>query len=101
MDCLTPDQVLDQIGGFGRYQFLLLMLMGFMKIFGDGFQAMITSFIAAEPPWRCVTNSSVCNTTGSFSPGKEGYEFRCSLPRDAWEFDTTEMTSIVSEVSEI
>ncbi|KXJ10286.1 Organic cation transporter-like protein [Exaiptasia diaphana] len=97
MDPLSTDEVLDKIGSFGRYQFLLLILMGFMQIFGDGFQGMIASFLAAEPPWRCVSNSSSCNITGSFSPGQDGYKLRCRLHRDQWEFDTSEFTSIVSE----
>lgn len=99
MEPLTPDDVLERIGGFGRYQFLLLLVMGFMKIFGDGFQAMVATFLAAEPPWRCVSNSSSCNVTGSISPGHLDYRLRCNLARDQWEFDTSEFNSIVTEVS--
>ncbi|KAK3714235.1 hypothetical protein QZH41_018388 [Actinostola sp. cb2023] len=94
---VTTDEVLDKIGSFGRYQIRLLMIMGFMKVFGDAFMAMITKFLAADPPWTCVTNSSSCNITGNIEKGHEYYKLRCSLNRSEWEFNTTEFTSIVSE----
>ena len=98
MSSLTPDEVLEEIGSFSRYQIRLLFLMGFMKIVRDGFQMMITTFLAAEPPWTCVTNSSSCNITENILPGHEFYNLRCRLPRSEWEFNTTEFSSIVSEV---
>jgi hypothetical protein len=98
-DPLTVDQVIEKIGSFGRYQIRLFAIMGFMKIFGDGFQIMIPTFLSSEPPWKCVENSTVCNVTGgSISLGNELYSLRCGLPRSEWEFDTSEFTSIVSEV---
>ncbi|EDO38918.1 predicted protein [Nematostella vectensis] len=70
--------------------------MAFMKIFGDGFQAMVMTFLAAEPAWRCVTNSTVYNV-GNILPGHASYELRCHLSRNDWEFNTTEFNSIVSK----
>jgi len=96
---LTVDDVLEKIGSMGRYQFMLVMMMGFMKMFGYAFQAMISTFLSAEPPWRCKDNSFVCNLTGTFKPGDDNYKFRCSIPRGDWEFDTSEFNSVVSEVS--
>ena len=98
MNSLNPDEVLGEIGSFGRYQTRLLMILGAMKIFRDSFQTLITTFIAAEPPWKCVANSSSCNITGNILPGHQFYNLRCRLPRSEWEFDTSEFSSIVSEV---
>lgn len=99
MEALTIDEILEKIGSFGRYQIRLILLMGFMKIFGDGFQVMILSFIAAEPPWKCAANSTACNVTGTIVPGHIQYKLRCNISRDDWEFDTTKFTSLVSEVN--
>ena len=96
---LTVDDVLEKIGSMSRYQYRLVMIMGFMKMFGYAFQAMISTFLSAEPPWRCKDNSSACNLTGIFKPGDKNYTFRCSIPRGDWEFDTSEFNSVVSEVS--
>lgn len=96
---LTVDDVLEKIGSMSRYQYRLVMIMGFMKMFGYAFQAMISTFLSAEPPWRCKDNSSACNLTEIFRPGDKNYTFRCSIPRGDWEFDTSEFNSVVSEVS--
>lgn len=58
---------------------------------------MLPTFLCAEPPWRCKANSSACNLTGIFKPGDENYNYRCSIPRDDWEFDTNKFTSTVAE----
>lgn len=94
---LTIDDVMEKIGSYSRYQHRLLLICGFMKIFGDGFQIMIPTFLSAEPPWRCKENSSACNLTGIFKPGDKNYTFRCSIPRDEWEFDTSQFNSVVAE----
>ena len=96
---LTIDDVMEKIGSYNRYQYRLLLICGFMKIFGDGFQVMITTFLSAEPPWRCKDNSSSCNLTGIFKPGDDDYKFRCSIPRQDWEFDTSDFNSVVAEVT--
>lgn len=95
---LTIDDVMEKIGSYGRYQHKLLLICGFMKVFGDGFQMMVPTFLSAEPPWRCKENSSACNLTGIFKPGDKNYKFRCSIPRDDWEFDTSDFNSVVTEV---
>ena len=95
---LTIDDVMEKIGSYSRYQYRLLLICGFMTIVRDGFQIMLPTFLSAEPPWRCKENSSACNLTGIFKPGDENYKFRCSIPRDDWEFDTSDFNSVVSEV---
>ena len=95
---LTIDDFMEKIGSYNRFQYKLLLITGFMELFGAGFQMMIPTFLSPEPPWRCKTNSSACNLTGIFKPGDKKYDFRCSISRDEWEFDTSEFNSIVSEV---
>ena len=60
---------------------------------------MLMTFIATEPGWRCMTNSSLCNVTGIFRPGDAGYNDRCEkrLPRSEWEYEDS-FTSSVTEV---
>ena len=98
---LTVDDVFEEIGSMGRYQYTLVMVMGLMKMFGYAFQAMISTFLSAEPPWRCKDNSTVCNLTGIFKPGDDNYDFRCSISRHDWEFDPSKFNSVVSEVIKV
>lgn len=96
---LDVDQVLEQIGSMGRYQIRLLCVLSYVGFFLTGFQTMLMTFITVEPGWRCVTNSSLCNATGIFHPGDDGYDFRCDmkLPRVEWEYEDI-YTSTVTEV---
>ncbi|KAL9968411.1 hypothetical protein ACROYT_G026787 [Oculina patagonica] len=82
----------------GRYQIRLLCVLSFIGFFVTGFQTMLMTFITIEPGWRCVTNSSLCNATGVFHPGEDGYNFRCDmkLPRSEWEYEDI-YTSTVTE----
>ncbi|XP_078358937.1 organic cation transporter protein-like [Oculina patagonica] len=94
---LTIDDVMEKIGSYNRFQYRLLMICGYIMIFGVAFQVMIPTFLSAEPPWRCKDNSSACNLTGTFKPGDKDYNFRCSIPREDWEFDTSDFNSVVAE----
>ena len=95
---LTIDDAMEKIGSYNRYQYRLLLICGYMQLFNGGFQVMIPTFLSAEPPWRCKDTSSACNLTGIFKPGDDNYNFRCSIPRDDWEFDTSDFNSVVAEV---
>ena len=83
----------------GRYQIRFISAMCYLGFFVSGFQTMIMTFIATEPGWRCVTNSTLCNTTGVYRPGDVGYNDRCDrkLPSSEWEYEDT-FTSTVTEV---
>ena len=96
---LDIDQVLEQIGSMGRYQIRFIGAMCYLGFFVSGFQTMIMTFIATEPGWRCVTNSTLCNATGVYRPGDVGYNDRCDrkLPSSEWEYEDT-FTSTVTEV---
>ena len=95
---LTIDEALEQVGSMGRYQIRLVAIFIFCAFFVIGFQALLVTFIAAEPGWKCVENSTVCNLTGVHSPGSDHYKSRCDMDRDDWEF-STEFTSAVTQVS--
>lgn len=92
------DEVLEKIGSFGSYQIRLICLLGVLEWFVSGYQTLLMTFIAAEPKWRCVTNSTKCNQPGEFTPKDDYYKSRCSMNRSEWEF-TNEFTSIVTDVS--
>nr|XP_058973447.1 organic cation transporter protein-like [Pocillopora verrucosa] len=94
---ITVDDVMEKIGSYNRFQYRLLLICGFIKTWSDGLQMMLPTFLSVEPPWRCKANSSACNLTGIFKPGDENYSYRCSIPRDDWEFDTSDFTSTVAE----
>lgn len=97
---VTVDEVLSQIGGYGKYQILMLLLVGFLEFGLSSFNVLVITFIAGEPTWECVSNSTVCNITGTIDTTSEDYNARCDMPRSEWKFSDT-FTSTVTEVSEI
>lgn len=94
----TADQVLEKIGSFGRYQLILLIFANMLAFFWYGWPLLITTFIAAEPGWRCVRNSSECTVKGTVQPWADTYDDRCNMSRGAWTFDA-DYTSVVTQVS--
>ena len=94
------DEILEQIGQMGRFQISRLTMFAFL-MFPPTFHLLNMFFIAAEPPWQCVTNSTECKLNGSFVPGGEGYGLRCDMNRSEWEYADYEgpKDSIVTEVS--
>ncbi|XP_078368747.1 organic cation transporter protein-like isoform X2 [Oculina patagonica] len=95
---LTPDQVLEKVGSFGRYQLLLLIFANVLGWCWYGWPALLNTFIAAEPGWRCVqnNNNSECKVNGTVYPGDKSFYHRCNISRDAWEF-VDDYTSAVTE----
>ncbi|XP_028398810.1 organic cation transporter protein-like [Dendronephthya gigantea] len=93
---VSVDEVLSQIGGYGKYQILMLMLVGFIDFGLSSFNVMIITFIAGEPTWECVSNSTVCNITGIVDTTSDDYNARCDMPRSEWKFSDT-FTSTVTE----
>lgn len=59
---LSVDGFLAKIGSMGRFQWILVCVVGVMLV-PVTFQTLIMTFLGLEPPWRCVHNSSVCNFT--------------------------------------
>ncbi|XP_028395414.1 solute carrier family 22 member 4-like [Dendronephthya gigantea] len=97
MAAVTVDEILSQIGGYGKYQILMLQLVGFIEFGLSSFNVMIITFIAGEPTWECVSNSTVCNITGKVDTTSDDYNARCDMPRSEWKFSDT-FTSTVTEV---
>lgn len=96
---LTIDEVLEHVGSCGFYQVRMVLLISFL-IISIIFPIAELTFLKAEPPWKCSTNSSMCNMTGVFRLGDQYYKTRCSLERSEWEF-VDDFTSIVTEVKSV
>ena len=94
---LTIDEVLERIGGHGRFQTLLFLSMTYLYMAMAAFHLMVIAFIAGEPYWECVGNSTTCNFTEAVSTVSKRYKERCSMPRSEWKFTDT-YTSTVTEV---
>ena len=60
---LSVDGFLTKIGGMGRFQWILVFVVGIMMV-PVTFQPLIMAFLGLEPPWKCAQNSTVCNFTG-------------------------------------
>lgn len=97
---LTIDQMLEKIGEFYKFQWLLLGIFGYTVLALGSYPIMIVTFITAEPDWECVKgyNTSVCNFTKPIGLTSDDYNTRCDMPRDAWRF-VGGFTSTVTEVS--
>ncbi|XP_052816361.1 organic cation/carnitine transporter 2-like [Mya arenaria] len=59
---LTPDEVIDELGGCGRFQWRINVIAHLMKtIICFSITGLI--FISATPKWRCVDNNVCTNDT--------------------------------------
>jgi len=94
---LSADEVLEEVGSFGWFQKRLLLLFNLLSALLFGWAVMVTGIITAEPPWKCVKNSSVCSFDELMAPGDINYDYRCNISRSEWIFDD-EMTSVATEV---
>lgn len=94
----TSEQLIESIGGFGWYQLRIVLIVA-ISIYFNSTTLMVMTFSTAEPPWKCVENSTSCTLEGSFKPGNKDYNHRCSIPRSDWKFDSEgDFDSIVTEV---
>ena len=79
---LNVDDILKLVGEYGTFQRILTLIFGFMEI-PYVFVVYIMIFVAQQPEWRCVSNSTLCTLNGTFASENE---FRCHIPRTEWEF---------------
>jgi len=90
-ESLGVDGFLELVGGFGRFQWLLLVFFISMHI-SPVAQIYITYFTAIDPDWKCVEDSKVCLLNGTFASTNE---YRCKIPRTEWEFTQPKSKTIV------
>ena len=94
------DEAIDMSGSFGRYQFLVNVLMNAIYLTLN-VHAYILYFVASDPPWTCVnkTSSLFCKQhLGKRIPeSSELFEERCKLNRSEWIFTKDKTYSIVTE----
>ena len=89
----------DQLGEEGLGLPLLLIVIICALMIPATFQYLTTYFIAHSPPWRCKDNSTVCLLRETFAVSSHGnYTYRCTVPREEWEFVEDDMYSIVTQV---
>ena len=62
---LTVDQMLEHVGSMGCFQWTVVVVCGTILI-PVTFQTLIMTFMALEPPWKCVNGSELCNFTRKF-----------------------------------
>lgn len=83
------DDILDMVGGFGRYTFALYAFMCVMSL-PIGLQQLVQVFYGATPKYSCVSfsspNNATCSETTNCCPNCVKYEFQAG------------MTSAVTEV---
>lgn len=83
------DDILDMVGGFGRYTFALYAFMCVMSL-PIGLQQLVQVFYGATPKYSCVSFSSLNNATCSETTN-------CCSNCVKYEFEVG-MTSAVTEV---
>lgn len=89
---VTIDEILDHVGEFQRFQWILAVACCMMT-FAVNYQVLIMSFAADNPRWKCVDNSRLCTYNGTLGP----YDYkRCSLPRSEWEYTKPKEYSVVT-----
>ena len=99
MEIITHiDQVLPLIGELGLFQILYIGILCLLTIPAT-FQTLIIVFVAHNPAWECVTNSTVCTFKGEVSkPSDSRYKLRCKMDRAEWRYVENKEYSIVTEV---
>ena len=95
---LEMDELLEEIGAFGKAQVLLLIIFVLM-IIPAAYQVFIMVFIGANPPWICASNSTECIHKGVVTPGDDFYHARCTMNPDSWTYTESRKYSIITEVT--
>ena len=89
---VSIDDMIGYAGGFKIFQWILCLMFSAIML-PVAYPSIIMLFTAQNPPWRCVENSTLCTSNGTFLP--TNYT-RCSLPRTEWEFAKSKEYSIVT-----
>ena len=94
------DHVLPLIGELGRHQIIVLVILS-LAVMPASLQWSVIYFLADDPPWRCVTNSTKCNVSELIKAGSTWNTLRCKIPREDWEYVEGKHYSIVTEVRKL
>ena len=97
-NALEIDEVLPLVGGFGRFQKIVVLFMSLMQI-PIAILILIPYFVQDNPKWKCAENSTVCLLNGTFGRESRLYKERCSMRRSDWMFTKPRDYSIVTQVS--
>ena len=95
---MSIEDILVAIGEYRLYQ-ILLTLMIFYCVLPNSLIHLSFFFVAYNPGWQCVANSSVCNDTGIIRPADKQYKARCSMSRTEWQYPEPDDFSVVTQVS--
>ena len=87
------EELLVEVGEFGRFQFNLQLIFFFMRV-PQQMQVLITYFTSLSPTWVCIDHNSTCATNFTYSADDTS---RCMLARNSWEYSTHSSYSIVTE----
>ena len=90
---LEIDDVLEVIGGYGRFQ-LIVQIILLVAALPQIFAAYMMVFAGETPTWRCSINSTRCNSTLIFSDSNEQ---RCYMERSAWMYTELRPYSVVTD----
>lgn len=99
---LTIDEYLIKTGECGKFQIVMVALMGIAMI-PMSFPPMIFYFIGNDPAWSCsqnVThpNGTFCSSHNSSLVFKHTLSERCQLDRKEWHFANHGRSTLVTEV---
>ena len=94
---LQIDEVLPLIGGFGRFQKIIVLFISVIQI-SVAILVLIPYFVQDNPKWKCVENSTVCLLNGTFGRESRWYKERCVMSRSEWIFTKPKHYSIVTQV---
>ena len=104
----TFDKALDGVGQFGKYQFIVQIIVSFVKFFQE-MQVLVAYFLTLEPQWKCKSQFSRSCMNGTYLFQNKSHDDvnisvtfpfedkrRCSMPRELWEYTEAKDYSVVT-----
>ena len=89
---VSIENMLKEIGEFGRFQQLLLALLCLGNMYGS--QVVIMYFAGLNPSWKCSDNSSICLSNNTYPNDDKA---RCSMNREDWEYIEKKEYSVTTQ----
>ena len=83
------ESVLSNIGGYGRFQFFVHLVMIFSST-AELVSNLSTYFAGLPSPWLCVAGSTICTSNATFSSDDMT---KCNMPRSEWKYLRSESES--------